>query len=670
MRKLVAVLIITGCTTATTPPPAPVAPQPPAPYGFTIDEEAQILRLEDRREYDAATMERWVHHPNSLHRARIALALGRIGPSTVNDRNAVLNDLVALANDRVPSVRVTTAFALGQIGDIAATDTLLQLAADRESADVAAEAVEALSKLAPKPALSEPAGRAEGLALAQYARFTEPDQREGVRARAIEYLFRFRSDDASAIAANALDSPSATIRQVAAYALARRAYAPARARLELLIGDANVLTRSYVARALGGIAAPESLPVLINALGDPHPWVRTNSLVAIARVLAKTPSLASSPQDALRVIALTEDPDPGTRASSIDPLGYYAEQNEIARKRLFEIGSAGSRWERELAAGAIAKHFNDEKLLPADLSDWAKVRVLEAASPLSDRLRARYAKDPDPMVRQNAMSTIPDDKVNANLDLIRSALDDPDVIVRGYAIDRYSKTSDPNKIATLTAAEERARHDKQDDARLAAIRGLGDQEAFLRGLLQDSDPVVRRVASDLIVEKLHQPRPNYTPLPVGRNDYAQIVAWSRQPHTATIHMTRGPIRIALLTQDAPITTWNFAQLAKDGFFNNTSFMRVVPNFVIQGGDPRNDMEGGPGYTIRDEINLQKYTRGAVGMALSGPDTGGSQFFITHSPQPHLDGGYTIFGRVTEGMNAVVDQTERGDRVESIAIDEK
>jgi cyclophilin family peptidyl-prolyl cis-trans isomerase len=119
-----------------------------------------------------------------------------------------------------------------------------------------------------------------------------------------------------------------------------------------------------------------------------------------------------------------------------------------------------------------------------------------------------------------------------------------------------------------------------------------------------------------------------------------------------------------------MTTWNFAQLAKRGYFNDTSFMRVVPNFVIQGGDPRNDMNGGPGYAIRDEINLQKYTRGAVGMALSGPDTGGSQFFITHSPQPHLDGGYTIFGRVYDGMNSVVDQTERGDRVLTIAIDEQ
>src|SRR5262249_40939008 len=105
------------------------------------------------------------------------------------------------------------------------------------------------------------------------------------------------------------------------------------------------------------------------------------------------------------------------------------------------------------------------------------------------------------------------------------------------------------------------------------------------------------------------------------------------------------------------------------YFDNTSFMRVVPNFVIQGGDPRNDMNGGPGYSIRDEINLQKYTRAAVGMALSGPDTGGSQFFITHSSTPLLDGGYTIFGRVFDGMSGVVDQTERGDRVDTIVIDE-
>src|SRR5713226_2667976 len=245
MRRLLALIAITGCTTAPSQPPAaPV--QPASPYGFTVEEEAQILALEDRREYDPAVIAQWVHHPNSLHRARIALALGRIGPHTFvdsngngerdpNERQAGVEDLATLANDRDPTVRVATAFALGQIADQTGTDTLLQLAGDRDSADVAAEAVEGLSKLAPK------------LPLVSYARFTTEDQREGVRARAIRYLFRFRSDEASAIAANALASSSATIRQEAAYALARRAYPAGRARLELLISDPNVLTRAYVA---------------------------------------------------------------------------------------------------------------------------------------------------------------------------------------------------------------------------------------------------------------------------------------------------------------------------------------------------------------------------------------------------------------------------------------
>lgn len=94
--------------------------------------------------------------------------------------------------------------------------------------------------------------------------------------------------------------------------------------------------------------------------------------------------------------------------------------------------------------------------------------------------------------------------------------------------------------------------------------------------------------------------------------------------------------------------------------------RVVPNFVIQTGDPRGDQNGGPGYQIRCEINEVRYDRSAVGMALSGKDTGGSQWFVTHSPPPHLDGGYTVFGRVILGM-AVVDRLARGDIIESVSI---
>jgi cyclophilin family peptidyl-prolyl cis-trans isomerase/HEAT repeat protein len=558
--------------------------------------------------------------------------------------------------DPDPAVRANAAFSLGQIGDAAGIPALLQFANDRDNADVAAEAVEALSKLAPR------------VTLAQYAPYTN-DPREGVKARAIEFLFRFKSDEASALAAAALESPSPIIRQMGAYALARRAYAPARAKLELLLTDAATQTRANAAAALGRIGSKESLPPLLAALQDAHPWVRTNAVVAIGRIAAADPHALDGTdvvRDSVKVIALIDDPDPGTRASAIDTLGRYAARDSGANRRLHDVYTTGSRWDREIAAGAIARNDPDDARRLEGLTPWAMVRILEALndSALSQSIRAAYATNSDPLVRATAIRTIPDTTVDPEEKIIRAAVDDPDVIVRGYAIDRYAHLKDHDRNV-IRAAELRARRDPQNDARLSAITSI-DDEALLRGLLTDNDPVVRRVAADQIENKLHKPRPQFTPLPV-TNDYAAIVRWAREPHNATIHMTRGNIEIKLLTQDAPITAWNFARLAEKHYFDNTTFMRVVPNFVIQGGDPRNDMEGSPGYAIRDEINLQKYTRGAVGMALSGPDTGGSQFFITHSPQPHLDGGYTIFGRVTEGMNAVVDETERGDRVETITI---
>ncbi|MCU1349673.1 MAG: Peptidyl-prolyl cis-trans isomerase (rotamase) - cyclophilin family [Acidobacteria bacterium] len=679
-------IALSGCAIFTNPPPpappAPPAPKSAEPHGFTIGEEARLLAMEDQRLFDPAVVSEWLANPNALHRTRMALALGRIGPSTFVDANrngeqdagerqAGVEQLVALVHDSDRNVRESAAFSLGEIGDPTSVDALLALAQDREDAGVAAEAIEALSKLAAH------------VPFAQYAELAGAAQREGVRARAIQFLFRFNSDEASALAAASLDSPSPNIRQVATYALARRAYAPARERLELLAGDAAYATRANVAAALGRIAAKESLPLLLDALLDAHPWVRTNAVIAIGKIAAKEPTaIVRTPvtrfaDDALRIIDLSNDPDPGTRASSIDILGWYAEKSEQARKRLVEIAANGSRWDRELAAGAIARHLPAELAPTLDTaSPWARVRILENTKD-EERgiaLRARFAADADPLVRSNALANIPDAHVDAELGIIRPALDADDVIVRANAIDRYTLAKGADD-ALLLAAEQRAQKDSQNDARIAAINGIAaidtpQREAFLRGLVADRDPVVRRIAVDALVDKLKKPRLQYTPLPSGRSadEYAQIVTWARQSHHATIKLTRGPIEIALVAQDAPITAWNFAQLARRGYYNDSSLMRVVPNFVGQGGDPRNDMNGGPGYAIRDEINLQKYTRGAVGMALSGPDTGGSQFFITHSPQPHLDGGYTIFGRVVAGMNEVVDQTERGDRVETITID--
>jgi cyclophilin family peptidyl-prolyl cis-trans isomerase len=135
---------------------------------------------------------------------------------------------------------------------------------------------------------------------------------------------------------------------------------------------------------------------------------------------------------------------------------------------------------------------------------------------------------------------------------------------------------------------------------------------------------------------------------------------------AFIDTDRGTIQIELAVLDAPLTVDNFIVLARRGFFNGLTFHRVVPDFVVQGGDPRGDGEGGPGYTTRNEISEQPYLRGTVGIALDWADTGGSQFFITHSPQPHLDAKYTVFGRVIGGID-VVDKIQQGDVIRRVRV---
>jgi cyclophilin family peptidyl-prolyl cis-trans isomerase len=133
-----------------------------------------------------------------------------------------------------------------------------------------------------------------------------------------------------------------------------------------------------------------------------------------------------------------------------------------------------------------------------------------------------------------------------------------------------------------------------------------------------------------------------------------------------IHTVKGDIEIELLPEVAPATVSNFITLVRKAFYNQLTFHRVVSDFVIQGGDPRGDGWGGPGYCIPCEYNETEFRRGTIGMATSGKDTGGSQFFICHSDQPHLNGKYTAFGTVRQGMD-VVDQIEIDDKIEEITI---
>ena len=136
---------------------------------------------------------------------------------------------------------------------------------------------------------------------------------------------------------------------------------------------------------------------------------------------------------------------------------------------------------------------------------------------------------------------------------------------------------------------------------------------------------------------------------------------------AIMNTEKGVINLELFSEDAPNTVQNFVDLAQKGFYDGLNFHRVIPNFMIQGGCPHGTGTGGPGYTIDCEINPNKHLAGSLSMAHAGPNTGGSQFFICHSPQRHLDGVHTVFGK-TEDMD-VVNAIRQGDRIISVTIEE-
>ena len=142
--------------------------------------------------------------------------------------------------------------------------------------------------------------------------------------------------------------------------------------------------------------------------------------------------------------------------------------------------------------------------------------------------------------------------------------------------------------------------------------------------------------------------------------------WLQRHPEIVVRTSRGAFTIALFPDEAPFTCVNIAALIRNGFYRGLVFHRVVPNFVVQGGDPEGEGWGGPGYTMRSEFGFAHYERGMVGIASAGKDTEGSQFFVTHSNQPHLDGRYTIVGRVTEGMD-VVDRIQVGDTIQQITF---
>jgi cyclophilin family peptidyl-prolyl cis-trans isomerase len=297
---------------------------------------------------------------------------------------------------------------------------------------------------------------------------------------------------------------------------------------------------------------------------------------------------------------------------------------------------------------------------------------------------APLTQDPDARVREAAYGALSpsaglplEDTVHA---LLLNGLRDPDFYVRATVIGALAERPSAADLSAVLTSYNLATRDSANDARLAAIQYVGalwkkDSTSLnatwrqhLAQLPVPTDPLERAAGRDFPVWANKwggaSPAPRQLAWYEGVVKAVVMPAYAGKNVTATINTVRGPIQLELFGTDAPITVWNFLSLARSGYYRNTRFHRVVPNFVAQDGDPRDDGNGGPGYAIRDEMNRHRYERGALGMALSGPDTGGSQYFITHSPQPHLDGHYTVFGRVTRGFD-VLDKIVQGDLITKV-----
>jgi cyclophilin family peptidyl-prolyl cis-trans isomerase/HEAT repeat protein len=286
-------------------------------------------------------------------------------------------------------------------------------------------------------------------------------------------------------------------------------------------------------------------------------------------------------------------------------------------------------------------------------------------------------------------------------EIARTALQNKDVFIRTTAAGILGDLpSSKENVDALKAAYPYSilNDKKENDASLAILDALYklDKKAAIDTFLLAaiaSDYLVRKKAFEILADKDLRELPSVVKAMVDAKKYKtrQVLPYTRVASTKlgqilstdadyrrALSRKNGTVRAVFTTQkgtftiefrpeDAPLTVDNFVKLARAGYFNGLEVHRVVPNFVMQDGDPLGNGSGGPGWSIRCEVNMVGYERGAVGMALSGKDTGGSQWFVTHSPQPHLDGGYTVFGRVNETGMKVVDKIVRGDKIVSVRI---
>jgi cyclophilin family peptidyl-prolyl cis-trans isomerase/HEAT repeat protein len=651
------------------------APAPSAPSH--AEKMTRLLALEDTRSLGDGELERYLRDRHAGVRRRAALTAGRIGDA------AVLPTLVDLMNDGEAEVRQMAAFALGLVGDARALDRLLAGLGDTDPV-VRGRSAEALGRLGDKRAAGPIAGLVLG-ALPKGAPLVavrgddpgDPHDPWLELRLALLALARLKDPAAAESALLAAGKPRFDW-WAAVYVAMRLEAAPLLPVLLAGAGSDDPLSRALAARGLGALKGGASFDALARLARDPDANVAVAALRGLAALgdargaVIAAAQLGSEQESVVReaLLALATLPaDRGVR-SAIVPL----------------VGDARP-FVRAAALQALARTARDELALvlsglDPDL-DWTVRAALAGAlgtagDEASVSILFSLLEDPDARVVAAALESLRKARGADAADTLRRHLEHADLGVRLAAAENLAALKLAGQAGALAAAYRRALAEREPDVRLALVAALaedkGGAEALQEVARNDPARVVRaRAAAALRAQGQAAPDPGPERAAHPALDYREAMApyvprAGARLYTprALVHTAKGVIEIHLNIVEAPLTCASFIDLARRGFYDGLTFHRVVPGFVIQGGCPRGDGNGGPGYTLRCEIGQQPYGRGAVGMALSGKDTGGSQFFITHAPAPQLDGGYTVFGRVAKGMD-VVDRIQPGDVIDRVEI---
>ena len=613
-------------------------------------------------------------------RRRAALAAGRTGVVEAAPSLATV-----LKSDADPEVRQMAAFALGLLGDKAEAGALRQALAD-SSPLVAGRAAEALGMIG-DTASAPDIGRLVAANMNAVASFAPDESRSQLEPGAEAFrlgvyaLARLKAYEPLAAAVLAADGQPHVRWWPVAYALERIVDKRALPALVALAKVDGAYARAFAARGLGALKDSSALPVLLPlASGAGAATGASGSAIEAIRALGQI----GDPRAAQPLLAIVRAPaaSPMVRAEAI--LAAASTGIDTTQDIFVDLLSDPAPLVRSAALQAVAKGDADTFMTILSGLDpdpyWGVRAQLASSLATKDRERAlprltQMLKDSDTRVIPAVLTALTKLKAPDIARTLTQALAHEDFVIRTYAANNIGDLKPDGAVEPLIAAFKRGQSDAPYAARAAALAALAKYGAAaavptLRSALADKDWAVRVRAADLLktldptADAEHAIRPAPSSRPV-RYDTPALVNPAVSPHVY-FETDKGTVEIELNVLDAPQTCDNFMALVGKGFFEGLTIHRLVPDFVGQTGDPRGDSEGGPGYTIRDELNEEPYLRGTVGMALDWRDTGGSQFFITLSPQPQLDARYTVFGHVISGME-VVDKLTQGDVMRRVRV---